>query len=107
MYYSCNVFYISFGDRGENENELQPLEFELDDGPAIEMLLDSYPNPVAISDLPHSSEDDEDKISITRALFKEGFLIIVDNISKQVDDTSSTEDGEEESNSTSSKLQLL
>ena len=61
---------------------IRPLEFELDDGPAIEMLLNAYPDPVLVSDLPHASEDEEDKVAIARALFKEGILLIVDEMSK-------------------------
>lgn len=67
-------------------NDLSPLEFELDDGPAIEMLLAAYPEGVTVSDLQHSSEDEDDKLSVARALFKEGFLILCDAISKPVDD---------------------
>ena len=58
-----------------------PLEFELDDGPAIEMLLEAYPVAVAVLDLPHPSEELEDKVSVAQALFKEGFLLIDDNSS--------------------------
>ena len=71
------------------------------------MLLDAYPNPITISDLPHSSEDDEDKLAIARALFKEGFLTIVDDISKQFDDSTSSIEEENFTSSTTSKLQLL
>lgn len=42
-----------------------PLEFELDDAPAIEALLAAYPDPVKVADLPHPPTDDlEDKVSI-------------------------------------------
>lgn len=63
-------------------NPISPLEFELDDGPAIEALLSAYPEPIQVSDLPHSSEEDEDKIGIAEALFKEGLLMICDEMSK-------------------------
>ena len=87
---------------------LAPLEFELDDGPAIEMLLLAYPEAVAVDDLPHPSEELEDKVSLaqvrpctnaldtdvpltahttrTQALFKEGFLLIDDEASKPSND---------------------
>lgn len=46
-----------------------PLEFELDDGPAIEVLLSAYPGPVRVADLPHPpSEDLEDKVRGRHAL---------------------------------------
>jgi hypothetical protein len=37
---------------------------------------------VTVSDLPHPSEELEDKISIAQALYKEGFLLIEDEASK-------------------------
>ena len=54
------------------------MEFELDDGPAIEAILEAYPLGIVVSELPHSSEELEDKLDIARALFKEGFLIVDD-----------------------------
>lgn len=42
---------------------LSPLQFELDDAPAIEVLLAAYPEPVRVYDLPHPpTEDLEDKV---------------------------------------------
>ena len=61
---------------------LNPLEFELDDGPAIEGLLHSYPDGVVVSNLYHPSEELDDKISIAQALYKEGILVIEDEASK-------------------------
>lgn len=66
-------------------NPLNPLEFELDDGPAIEMFLKAYPQSISVCDLYHPSEELDDKISIAQALFKEGFLIITDDTSIPVD----------------------
>lgn len=41
-----------------------PLQFELDDAPAIEALLSAYPEPVKVADLPHPpTEDLDDKVS--------------------------------------------
>eukprot|EP01042_Synura_sphagnicola_P030844 gene30844-39728_t len=57
------------------------VEFELDDGPAIEALLDAYPDPVQICDLPHVSEDVDDKVDIARAVFREGLLLVFDPLS--------------------------
>ena len=40
-----------------------PLQFELDDAPALEVLLSAYPRPVTVSELPHPpTEDLEDKV---------------------------------------------
>lgn len=57
---------------------LNPLEFELDDGPAIEILLNAYPTGVTVMDLPHPSDELDDKIGVADALFREGILIIED-----------------------------
>ena len=64
---------------------LQPLEFELDDGPAIEALLSAYPEGVTVSDLDHPGEELDDKLGIAQALYKEGFLIITDEASNPAD----------------------
>lgn len=61
---------------------LNPLEFELDDGPAIEALLTAYPDAVTVSDLDHPSEELDDKLGIAQALYKEGFLLIADEVSR-------------------------
>lgn len=75
---------------------LNPLEFDLDDGPAIEAFLDAYPEGIVVSDVHHVSEELEDKLEIARALFKEGFLIIVDEASKKdTDDKSDSESNED------------
>ena len=73
---------------------LQPLEFELDDGPAIEALLSAYPDAVLVSELPHPSEELEDKISLAQVLYREGFLLIHDDASKPRDEGTSDDDGD-------------
>jgi len=60
---------------------LQPLEFDLDDGPTIEMLLMAYPDPVVVSELDHPSEELDDKLGVAQALYKEGILMIADEAS--------------------------
>ena len=60
---------------------LNPLEFELDDGPSIETLLNAYPKGICIADVHHPSEEVEDVVSIAQSLYKEGFLIIEDELS--------------------------
>jgi hypothetical protein len=61
---------------------MNPLEFELDDGPAIEALLSAYHEGVVVSELPHGSEELEDKLDVAKALFREGFLLVDDEASK-------------------------
>ena len=41
-----------------------------------------YPKAIVISDLPHPSEEEEDKLEVATALYKEGFLLIDDEASK-------------------------
>ena len=81
-----------FVDRDPQETVLSPLEFELDDGPAIEEILNAYHNGITISDLPHASEELEDKLEVARALFQEGFLIVIDEATKPVEDLDSDDD---------------
>ena len=71
---------------------LQPLEFELDDGPAIEVLLAAYPEAVLVSELPHPSEELEDKISLAQALYREGFMLIHDEASKPTNEEEADDD---------------
>lgn len=77
-----------------HEAPLNPMEFDLDDGPAIEALLDAYPSPVVVMDLPHPSEELEDKVSVAQALFKEGFLLRVEE-SEEVKGASDEEDDDD------------
>jgi lysine-specific demethylase/histidyl-hydroxylase NO66 len=60
---------------------LSPMEFELDDGPAVEALLRAYPTGVVVSELDHPSEEMDDKLGVALALYKEGFLLIDDEAS--------------------------
>lgn len=71
---------------------LSPIEFELDDGPAIEEILNSYPHGVTVSDLPHSSEELDDKVEIARSLFREGFLMVVDEATKPAEEGGSDDE---------------
>ena len=58
-----------------HENPLSPMEFELDDAPALEMLITTVdPDWVQVRDLIH--DDIEDRIGVAQALFDEGILII-------------------------------
>jgi hypothetical protein len=86
------VYHCMDNSRYLHGNPLSPLEFELDDGPAIEALLDSYPHGVTVADLPHPSEEEEDKVSVASVLFKEGFLIVMDEAT--IPRSSTLSDGE-------------
>lgn len=52
----------------------------------------SYPKGVTISELSHSSEEMDDKVEIARALFREGFLMVVDEASKPAEEGESDDD---------------
>jgi lysine-specific demethylase/histidyl-hydroxylase NO66 len=54
---------------------LSPLEFEMDDAPALEQLLTtSEPRWIAVQDLFHDSMDD--KLAVAQALYDEGILAV-------------------------------
>jgi bifunctional lysine-specific demethylase and histidyl-hydroxylase NO66 len=56
-----------------HEHAISPMEFEMDDAPALEQLLTTTPpHWISISDLIHDTIDD--KVSIAQALFDEGIL---------------------------------
>ena len=78
------VYHCLDNSREIFENPISPLEFELDDGPAIEKLLgyamDNDAAGVVVADLPHTSEELHEKVGIAEALFKEGLLRIVDDV---------------------------
>ena len=57
------------------ENPLSPMEFELDDAPAIEQLLTTTePHWIGVADLIHDSIDD--KVGVAQALYDEGILAV-------------------------------
>jgi hypothetical protein len=86
------VYHCMDNAREMHGAAIQPLEFELDDGPAIEMLLEAYPAGVLVQDLPHASEELEDKVGVAQALFKEGFMMIVDSVSREDGDDDDNDD---------------
>lgn len=86
------VYHCMDNSRETFGTQVKPLEFDLDDGPAIDLLLQAHPDPVLVSDLPHPSEDDEDKLGVARALFAEGFLAVVDAVSRLNDDDKNREE---------------
>lgn len=81
--------------RDPSETVISPMEFELDDGPAIEALINAYPEGIVVSDLPHVSEELDDKLDVARALFKEGFLLVDDEASKPAVDGSDKDDDDD------------
>jgi hypothetical protein len=90
------VYHCMDNARIAEETVVQPLEFDLDDGPAIEVLLNAYPEGVEVSEIPHPSEELDDKVSVAVALYKEGFLIVEDEgtlpFEKVDGDSSNTDD---------------
>jgi hypothetical protein len=78
-----------------HEAPLNPVEFDLDDGPAIEALLDAYPSPVVVMDLHHPSEELEDKVAIAQALFKEGFLLRVEDSEEKASGSDEDDDDDD------------
>lgn len=81
---TCVLYHCMDNSRELYGNPLRPLEFDLDDGVCIEALLAAYPSSVMVADLPHPSEEDEDKVGVAQALFKEGFLLIDDDVTAGV-----------------------
>jgi bifunctional lysine-specific demethylase and histidyl-hydroxylase NO66 len=64
-----------------HEVPISPMEFEIDDAPALEQLITTTePNWIRVCDLIH--ESNEDKVAITRSLYDEGILAIM-NINKR------------------------
>ncbi|GKZ00814.1 hypothetical protein MPSEU_001033100 [Mayamaea pseudoterrestris] len=69
------LFHCCDNSRVYMEKALNPLEFELDDAPAIEQLLTTVePRWIMVNDLFHDSIDD--KVAVAQALFDEGLLAV-------------------------------
>jgi len=74
------LYHAMDNGRAHHEAEMSPLEFELDDAPAIEALIKAYPGFIKLRDLPHPpTEDIDDKMGIAEAIFNEGLLICVNS----------------------------
>lgn len=57
-------------------NPLSPMKFELDDAPALELLLTTVePHWIQVQDLIH--DDIEDKMEIAQSLYDEGILAVM------------------------------
>jgi bifunctional lysine-specific demethylase and histidyl-hydroxylase NO66 len=69
------VYHCSDNSTVYHETPISPIEFEMDDAPALEQLLTTIPPYwICISDLIHDTLDD--KVSIAQALFDEGILAV-------------------------------
>ena len=69
------LYHCVDNSRVFHETPLSPLEFEIDDAPALEALLTTVePHWICVEDLIHG--DIEDKMEITQSLFDEGILAI-------------------------------
>mmetsp|Transcript_24214 Transcript_24214/g.57140 ORF Transcript_24214/g.57140 Transcript_24214/m.57140 type:complete len:632 (-) Transcript_24214:1011-2906(-) len=69
------VYHCADNSRDYQGNPISPLEFEMDDGPALEQLLTTVePHWIFINDLFHDTIDD--KIQITQALYDEGIIAV-------------------------------
>jgi lysine-specific demethylase/histidyl-hydroxylase NO66 len=69
------VYHCADNSREYQGHPISPLEFEMDDGPALEQLLTTAePAWIVVNDLYHDTI--EDKISITQALYDEGILAV-------------------------------
>jgi lysine-specific demethylase/histidyl-hydroxylase NO66 len=70
------VYHCVDNSREFHGNPISPLEFELDDAPALEMvLLTAPPHWICVQDLIH--DDIEDKVGVAQALFDEGVISIL------------------------------
>ena len=97
MYHCCdNDRTVTHVPDNDNTSSFTPLEFEIDDAPAIEQILTSTDEYIAIKDLTHesSSDDIQEKIEIVSALMKEEILDIK-NVGLGHDDDDNDDDEEE------------
>jgi len=70
------LYHCADNSRVFHGNPLSPMEFELDDAPAIEMILKtSEPHWIQVSDLIHGNI--EDKMEIAQVLFNEGIVTML------------------------------
>jgi lysine-specific demethylase/histidyl-hydroxylase NO66 len=72
------VYHCLDNSREFHGAPLQPLEFELDDAPALEMILQTTsPHWICVEDL--LMDDIEDKLEIAQSLYDEGILSVLVN----------------------------
>eukprot|EP00979_Chaetoceros_neogracilis_P003004 scaffold506_cov217-Chaetoceros_neogracile.AAC.2 len=69
------LYHCADNSRVYHETPLSPLEFEIDDAPALEALITTVePHWICVEDLIHG--DIEDKMEISQSLYDEGILAI-------------------------------
>lgn len=69
------VYHCLENSREHHGNPLSPLEYEMDDGPALEQLLTTVaPHWILVNDLFHDTI--EDKVAIAQSLYDEGIIAI-------------------------------
>lgn len=69
------VYHCGDNSREYHGNPLSPMEFEMDDGAAIEQLLTTVePHWIFVNDLYHDTI--EDKVAIAQSLYDEGVLAV-------------------------------
>ena len=69
----CVIYHCADNSREHHGNPISPMEFEMDDGAALEQLLTTVePHWIFVNDLFHDTI--EDKIQITQALYDEGII---------------------------------
>lgn len=73
------LYHCGDNSREYRGNPLSPMEFEMDDGPAIEQLLTTVePHWIFVNDLYHDTI--EDKVAIAQTLYDEGILAIKNQV---------------------------
>jgi lysine-specific demethylase/histidyl-hydroxylase NO66 len=70
------LYHMGHNSRVHFANELPALEFDPADGPALETLLNTYPEYVKVGVLP--LPELEDRIELADSLFQEGLLMVED-----------------------------
>jgi lysine-specific demethylase/histidyl-hydroxylase NO66 len=69
------IYHCMENSREHHGNPVSPLEYEMDDGPALEQLLTTVePHWILVNDLFHDTI--EDKVAIAQSLYDEGILAI-------------------------------
>lgn len=69
------VYHCLENSREYHGNPLSPLEYEMDDGPALEQLLTTVePHWILVNDLFHDTI--EDKVAIAQSLYDEGIIAV-------------------------------
>ena len=78
------LYHCNENTREYHGNPLHPMEFELDDAPALEMLLTTIePQWICVNDLMHDGHI-EDKVEIAQTLYEEGILSIWNPMGQQM-----------------------